>query len=61
MMQNQKVVSENENIFDSSLNSDNYFVFSLDNFKIYYKENSTNGNNLPNFSIIYIIININLY
>ena len=51
--QNQ-IENENEKIiFSSSLNSKNYFVFSLDNLKIYYKEDNITGNNIPNFNIIY--------
>ena len=42
---------ENVNIYNSSFNLNNYFVFSLDILKMYYKED--NRNDIPNFSIIY--------
>ena len=41
---------ENVNIYNS-FNSNNYFVFSLDILKMYYKED--NRNDIPNFSIVY--------
>ena len=43
--------NENVNIYNSSFNSNNYFVFSLDILKMYYKED--NRNDIPNFSIVY--------
>jgi len=42
------------NIFNSNISSSNYFVFSLDNLKIYYSnEQYEQNNNIPTFDINY--------
>ena len=42
----------NNRIFNSSSNINDYFVFSLDNSKIFYSDKEK-GSIIPNFSIIY--------
>ena len=45
-------INLNNNIFNSSNNLKDYFVFSIDDSKIYYSD-LENSKNIPNFSIIY--------
>ena len=41
-------------IFDSNSNKKEYFVISLDHYKLYYNDKmGINSNNIPNFSIIF--------
>ena len=50
---NTSNTKEDDNIFDSNSSSNNYFIFSLDKLKIYYKEKNILENMIPNFKLIF--------
>ena len=50
---NTSNTKEDDNIFDSKSSSNNYFIFSLDKLKIYYKEKNILENLIPNYKLIF--------
>ena len=58
-MNNQNMTQQNQNladvdtIFESKSNLNNYFTFSLDKIRIYYKEKNIQEHMVPNFNLVY--------
>ena len=56
---NQMMTQQNQNlgdvdtIFESKSNLNNYFTFSLDKIRIYYKEKNIQEHMVPNFNLVY--------